>query len=349
MTTDPLAWLEKHALDLRAVNTPTGGGDFDVGWEVIEHHMAEPQERVIGRGRTPMEAMLAAGFIAPAQPAEPTKAEYDEYEMSKERWRDSGGTPTPKPPTDFPPAVEDALANLRRAVESVTTFNGPENCGAAFAALDRLENALEATLGAAQEQAGKVTAEEALAVLRVECETACALHQQAVQELAEAKDTIKNLAYERRRLIESAKAHHDEAMRLRATLSAAAQGQELTARPATYETGREDGRAEAAEAAAAADLRCVNCGKIVSEHGPCNCTHAGCGSPRLPVTAAEAEPKLPEEIHVESEAHMLPSYTSKRSWDDDDGVAYIERGRYTPDDLEAITQHLRHKIQGDKS
>lgn len=35
-------------------------GDADVGWEVIEHHMAKPHERLIGQGRTPRKALMDA-------------------------------------------------------------------------------------------------------------------------------------------------------------------------------------------------------------------------------------------------------------------------------------------------
>lgn len=34
-----------------------GVDDADVGWRVIEYHMAKPHEREIGRGRTPREAI----------------------------------------------------------------------------------------------------------------------------------------------------------------------------------------------------------------------------------------------------------------------------------------------------
>jgi hypothetical protein len=37
-----------------------GYDDADVHWEVIEYHMAEPKERMIGYGRTPQEAIDAA-------------------------------------------------------------------------------------------------------------------------------------------------------------------------------------------------------------------------------------------------------------------------------------------------
>jgi len=57
---DALDWLEESCCDLRAVDEATGGGDYDVAWEVIEHHMAEPQERQIGYGKTPLEAIQLA-------------------------------------------------------------------------------------------------------------------------------------------------------------------------------------------------------------------------------------------------------------------------------------------------
>jgi len=52
--------LEDNSWDLRGVDEPTGGGDFDIAWNVIEHYMAEPRERKIGYGRTPVEAIKEA-------------------------------------------------------------------------------------------------------------------------------------------------------------------------------------------------------------------------------------------------------------------------------------------------
>lgn len=52
--------LESNSWDLRCVNIPTGGDDYDIGWRVIEHHMAEPCERIIGYGTTPLEALKDA-------------------------------------------------------------------------------------------------------------------------------------------------------------------------------------------------------------------------------------------------------------------------------------------------
>lgn len=55
-----LTELEERCCDLRCRNVPTGGGDFDVEWFVIEHYEADPREREIGSGRDPTEAMLVA-------------------------------------------------------------------------------------------------------------------------------------------------------------------------------------------------------------------------------------------------------------------------------------------------
>lgn len=45
-----LDWLQEECCDLRSVSVPTGGDDADVNWIVIQHHMAAPHEREIGRG-----------------------------------------------------------------------------------------------------------------------------------------------------------------------------------------------------------------------------------------------------------------------------------------------------------
>ena len=48
-----LDWLRDGCCDLRCISLPTpGGDDSDVRWTVIEHHMAEPREREIGRSFT---------------------------------------------------------------------------------------------------------------------------------------------------------------------------------------------------------------------------------------------------------------------------------------------------------
>lgn len=44
-----LDWLRDETCDLRCINAPTGGDDYDVRWQVIQHHMAKPHERIIGR------------------------------------------------------------------------------------------------------------------------------------------------------------------------------------------------------------------------------------------------------------------------------------------------------------
>jgi hypothetical protein len=61
-------WIEvlgEECWDLRCKNIPTGGDDYDVWWEVIQHHMAKPTERVVGEGATPQEALAAALLFAP--------------------------------------------------------------------------------------------------------------------------------------------------------------------------------------------------------------------------------------------------------------------------------------------
>ena len=52
--------IEENCWDLRCIDIPTGGGDSDIGWIVVEHNQAEPKERTIGRGKTPAEAIEKA-------------------------------------------------------------------------------------------------------------------------------------------------------------------------------------------------------------------------------------------------------------------------------------------------
>jgi hypothetical protein len=44
-----LDWLRDNSCDLRCVDSATIQGDGDIHWVVIEHYMAKPQEREIGR------------------------------------------------------------------------------------------------------------------------------------------------------------------------------------------------------------------------------------------------------------------------------------------------------------
>jgi len=52
--------LEENSWDLRCIDIPTGGGDFDIGWIVVGHYLTEPKEHIIGRGKTPAEAIEQA-------------------------------------------------------------------------------------------------------------------------------------------------------------------------------------------------------------------------------------------------------------------------------------------------
>lgn len=44
-----LSALAENYWDIRCINLPTGGDDFDIDWIVVEHHMAEPRERTIAQ------------------------------------------------------------------------------------------------------------------------------------------------------------------------------------------------------------------------------------------------------------------------------------------------------------
>lgn len=57
---DGLQILEGNCWDLRCIDIPTGGGDADIGWNIVEHHMGPPKERIVGRGRSPREALQDA-------------------------------------------------------------------------------------------------------------------------------------------------------------------------------------------------------------------------------------------------------------------------------------------------
>lgn len=57
--------IEQNCWDLRCVDIPTGADDADIGWQIIEHHMAPPKERIVGYGKSPMEALNEAMAVAP--------------------------------------------------------------------------------------------------------------------------------------------------------------------------------------------------------------------------------------------------------------------------------------------
>lgn len=74
---------------------------------------------------------------------------------------------------------------------------------------------------------------------------------------------------------------------------------------------------------------------------PCNtCGGFWCTCPVEP-TPAPAEPKLPGHIRYEPGCTIAISSYLTTEDPPDDVAAYIERGRYTADDLEAIARHLR--------
>lgn len=60
--TERLNWLRDETCDLCCIDVPTGGGDSDVRWVVVQHHMSQPIEREIGRSYSedPREAIDAA-------------------------------------------------------------------------------------------------------------------------------------------------------------------------------------------------------------------------------------------------------------------------------------------------
>jgi hypothetical protein len=50
--------LEAANCSLRCVNAPiVCGDDCDIVWEVVEYHMSEPVERIIGSGMSPIDAL----------------------------------------------------------------------------------------------------------------------------------------------------------------------------------------------------------------------------------------------------------------------------------------------------
>lgn len=58
---EALCYLERESYDLRCVDVPTGGDDYDIAWVVVSHHMNKPREREVAeRCKTPLEAIRAA-------------------------------------------------------------------------------------------------------------------------------------------------------------------------------------------------------------------------------------------------------------------------------------------------
>ena len=72
--------LRDESWDLRCFNMPTGGGDADIGWRVVGHWMAKPQERTVGEAfeddpRAAIRDAIAKNDVPhlPAQPASPSQ------------------------------------------------------------------------------------------------------------------------------------------------------------------------------------------------------------------------------------------------------------------------------------
>lgn len=55
-----LTFLDAECLTLRCVDLPTGGGDANIGWEVVQHLMGKTRERIVGRGSDPRAAISEA-------------------------------------------------------------------------------------------------------------------------------------------------------------------------------------------------------------------------------------------------------------------------------------------------
>ena len=94
--------MEQECWTLRCVDIQTGGGDADVGWEVVSHHQAKPHDRVIASGCTPEEALRKAAHDVVR--TEPQTAPDDDaaerlqrhgahlFKKAKESgWKDDGG------------------------------------------------------------------------------------------------------------------------------------------------------------------------------------------------------------------------------------------------------------------
>lgn len=57
--------LAENSWDLRCFDMPTGADDADIGWRVVEHHMAKPNERTVAEvfrddPRQAIDAAIAA-------------------------------------------------------------------------------------------------------------------------------------------------------------------------------------------------------------------------------------------------------------------------------------------------
>jgi hypothetical protein len=95
--------FEENYWDLRCISVPSGGGDADVGWEVIEHHCGTDPELVVGRSfdDDPRHAVHEA--IA---------RQVDEREDAEETSAPACGAPRPL-------AEDPDLARLIRAASAV--------------------------------------------------------------------------------------------------------------------------------------------------------------------------------------------------------------------------------------
>jgi len=69
------AYVENECWDIRCVNEGDGESYY---WEIIEHYMAKPHERCIGRGDTIMQAIAEARKTVETKRADPGPEEKDE-------------------------------------------------------------------------------------------------------------------------------------------------------------------------------------------------------------------------------------------------------------------------------
>lgn len=142
--------IEEECWTLKCQSYP-GMDDAEVGWEVIEYHMAKPHERVVASGSTPLRAMREAALarplyaerarnaLSPSQSGEPLagdgiseivrelREEYPAVDVTKTIFTDLAGVACCVIPQDRVLAIIEVLQEARNAMRSyLATF---DRCG----------------------------------------------------------------------------------------------------------------------------------------------------------------------------------------------------------------------------
>lgn len=109
---EALAAVEDECWSVKCESYPTGGGDADVGWEVVSHHIAKPYDRVEGQGPTPLAAIRNAMRATGKKPTTAVEGTGSSGSAPQSAQR---GSPTPSPaPAPAPEGWDEPMTLIER-------------------------------------------------------------------------------------------------------------------------------------------------------------------------------------------------------------------------------------------